>query len=106
MAALTFIAFFVTFFSIFALFYKYALSCNFSVLPDVSNIELSVWILPCYLHQCALLRSRLWNQSLYSKCAWDWTVRQAGATESGDNSGGQLYDDMQNVCGSGHQSTL
>ncbi|GBL93512.1 hypothetical protein AVEN_59703-1 [Araneus ventricosus] len=43
MAALMFVAFSVTFFLILVLFFKHVLSCNFSVLPDIGNIEFSVY---------------------------------------------------------------
>ncbi|GBM50586.1 hypothetical protein AVEN_70227-1 [Araneus ventricosus] len=42
MAALIFAAFSMIFFSSFALFLKYVLSCNFSVLSDIGIIEFSV----------------------------------------------------------------
>ncbi|GBN62850.1 hypothetical protein AVEN_201673-1 [Araneus ventricosus] len=42
MAALLLVAFSVTFFSIFVLFFKCVLSYNFSVLPDIGSIKFSV----------------------------------------------------------------
>ncbi|GBL99871.1 hypothetical protein AVEN_162862-1 [Araneus ventricosus] len=43
MAALMLVAFSATFFLILVLFFKHVLPCNFSVLPDIGNIEFSVY---------------------------------------------------------------